>query len=43
VFLAWTAIGIVYYAIWQRRNPGKAAQVGSRYQTPEQAESLVAS
>lgn len=43
VFLAWTAIGIVYYAIWQRRNPGKAARVGSRYHTPEEAESLVAS
>jgi amino acid transporter len=43
IFLAWTAIGIVYYAIWQRRNPGKAAQVGTRYHTPEQAESLVAS
>src|SRR5256884_327518 len=43
IFLAWTAIGIVYYAIWQRRNPGKAAQVGTRYHTPEQEESLVAS
>jgi amino acid transporter len=43
VFLGWTAIGIVYYAIWQRRNPAKAAQVGTRYHTPEQEESLVAS
>jgi amino acid transporter len=42
VFLAWTAIGIVYYAVWQQRNPAKAAQVGSRYHTPEEAESLVA-
>ena len=43
IFLAWTAIGIVYYAIWQRRNPAKAAQVGTRYHTPEQVESPVAS
>ena len=42
IFLAWTAIGIVYYAIWQRRNPAMAAQVGSRYHTPEEAEALVA-
>src|SRR5258707_7417019 len=43
IFLAWTAIGIVYYAIWQRRNPAKAAQVGTRYHTPEQVETPVAS
>jgi amino acid transporter len=43
IFLAWTAIGIVYYAIWQRRNPAKAAQVGTRYHTLEQVESPVAS
>lgn len=43
IFLAWTAIGIVYYATWQRQNPGKAAQVGTRYHTPEEAEALVAS
>jgi amino acid transporter len=43
VFLAWTAIGIVYYAIWQARNPGKAAQVGTRYHTPEELESVAAS
>ncbi len=43
IFLGWTAIGIIYYAIWQRRNPGKAAQVGNRYHTAEQEESLVAS
>jgi len=36
IFLAWTAIGIVYYAIWQRRNPALAAQVGTRYHTPEE-------
>jgi amino acid transporter len=43
IFLAWTAIGIVYYAIWQRRNPAKAAQAGTRYHTAEEAESVVAS
>lgn len=43
IFLAWTAIGIVYYAVWQRQNPAKAAQVGTRYHTPEEAEALVAS
>src|SRR5690348_453646 len=36
IFLSWTAIRIVYCAMWRRRNPGKAAQVGSRYHTPEQ-------
>jgi len=43
IFLAWTAIGIVFYAIWQRRNPAMAAQVGTRYHTPEEAEVAVAS
>src|SRR5207247_9104809 len=42
IFLAWTAIGIVYYAIWQRRNPRQAAPGGRRYHTPEHAESLAA-
>ncbi|HXJ22392.1 MAG TPA: APC family permease, partial [Polyangia bacterium] len=42
IFLAWTAIGIVYYAIWQRRNPAMAAQVGTRYHTPDEAEVAVA-
>jgi amino acid transporter len=40
IFLAWTAIGIVYYAIWQRRNPAMAAQAGTRYHTPEEAEAV---
>ncbi len=43
VFLAWTAIGAGYYAIWRTRNPGKAAQVGTRYHTPEELESVAAS
>jgi amino acid transporter len=43
IFLAWTAIGIVYYAVWQRRNPAKAADVGTRCHTAEEAEALVAS
>src|SRR5215470_8634903 len=38
IFLGWTAVGIVYYAMWQRRNPAKAAQAGNRYHTPEEAE-----
>lgn len=42
IFLAWTAIGIVYYAIWQRRNPAKAAEVGNRYHTPEEEAEPVA-
>jgi amino acid transporter len=41
VFLAWTAIGIVYYAVWQQRDPARAAQVGSRYHTAEEAKPLV--
>ena len=44
IFLGWTAIGIVYYAMWQRRNPAKAAEVGNNYHTPEeeQAEAVAA-
>lgn len=43
IFLAWTAIGIAYYAIWQAKNPEKVGQVGTRYHTPEEAEAPVAS
>ena len=42
IFLAWTAIGIAYYAMWQRRNPAKAAEAGNRYHTPEEAEAVAA-
>ena len=42
IFLGWTAIGIVYYAIWQRRNPAKAAEVGNNYHTPEEEAEPVA-
>ena len=42
IFLAWTAIGIVYYATWQRRNPAKAAEVGNNYHTPEEEAEPVA-
>jgi len=42
IFLVWTAIGIVYYAIWQRRNPAKAAQAGNNYHTPEEEAEPVA-
>jgi len=42
IFLGWTAIGIVYYAMWQRRNPAKAAEVGNNYHTPEEEAEPVA-
>jgi amino acid transporter len=42
IFLVWTAIGIVYYAIWQRRNPARAAEVGNNYHTPEEEAEPVA-
>jgi len=42
IFLGWTAIGIVYYAMWQRRNPAKAAEVGNNYHTPEEEAQPVA-
>lgn len=36
VFLAWVAVGIVYYLIWRSRNPEKARNAGMSFHSAEE-------